>query len=94
MTRSVSVVMSSAGFIVRVTIVVPDLVGAFIAMGSALSGPSLATPKSEHLTDAGGRDGSPASGGPFVGAELSAVLMPTMDWSHCTRRQPTSQPRT
>jgi len=26
------VVMSSAGFIVRVTIVVPDLVGAFIAM--------------------------------------------------------------
>jgi hypothetical protein len=56
-------VMSSAGFIVRVTIVVPDLVGAFIAMGSTLSGSLEATSESDQLTDAAGRDGSPASGG-------------------------------
>jgi hypothetical protein len=55
--------MSSAGFMVRVTIVVPDLVDAFIAMGSALSGLSWATAESDQLKDAGGRDGSPASGG-------------------------------
>ena len=60
------VVMSSAGFIVRVTIVLPDLIGVFIAISSALSGAWSATPESDHFRDAGGRDGSPRAGGPFV----------------------------